>query len=228
MHPLEFDEYDNKVREIISQEIFRKFTTQKGKLEKLTQKPSTNTRFNQINKHVFGERTINLTDVVFNNKELNLLNKGTKYAPKIPFKNQLETLVVDTATALSDHTNQLTTELVKKTLTEIPIYKCSVDTNTIKTIQNKIKENNLVSTRADKGNATVLLKKQDYINKVADFFQKEKIQRLTKDPTAKFQLECKNGIKKATGILNDRDKLRLIEMNPKPPVLYGLVKVHKD
>lgn len=72
------------------------------------------------------------------------------------------------------------------------------------------------------------MKKQEYTNKIFDFIHKEKIQRLKTDPTNKFQLKIKALLKSTNVLFTDLEKYHLTEMNPRPPRLYGLLKIHKD
>lgn len=100
--------------------------------------------------------------------------------------------------------------------------------STINSIQNKIKENNLTVTKADKGNSTVILSKEHYVQKVDNFLEKEKPTTLKSDPTNKIQNKLKNTLKNIEVIFTAKEKYRLINMNPMPPKLYGLIKVHKE
>ncbi|XP_018908846.2 uncharacterized protein [Bemisia tabaci] len=96
---------------------------------------------------------------------------------------------------------------------------------TIKTIKTKIKNDNLIVSKADKCNSLVILKECEYNQKVKDFLDNNEIEECKKNPVPtqnnhfrKLVDSCKE--------LTEHPKL-LIEMNPRIPVLKGYVKIHK-
>ena len=63
----------------------------------------------------FYSRVVNLTDTKFDNKEMELLNKGLKYAPDNYLTPKLiQSLAIDTEIALLDHPIQIKTEIAVK------------------------------------------------------------------------------------------------------------------
>lgn len=119
----------------------------------------------------FEKRTINLTDVEFSREESNLLDKGPKFAPVLHFKDSLDNLIVDVELASTDLKSSLPVELIKNILSQPDkIQPPTPHLKSIISIKKKLTENNLILTRADKGNSLVVLGIQDYINKVGDSF----------------------------------------------------------
>jgi hypothetical protein len=86
---------------------------------------------------------------------------------------------------------------------------------------------NVVAIKADKGNSTVIMDHQTYIDKCLIFITENNVQLLKKDPTVRFQSECKTVVSEIKTVLTPREKWEVIEMNPTPPRFYGMPKVHK-
>ena len=234
LHSIEFDFLDDKVRSEISVIIHKKYINQSKKLKKLIHdKNKTVQNLPVQESKKFFDRVINLSETQFTETEINLLEKGPKYNPPTNHLN-IETLIAEVEISLTNHLN--TDNLVKEQITSV--IKNSTDINnvskkhtpeelTVRSIQKKVKENNLSVTRADKGNSIVILTQDQYNNKVQDFLNKEKPVLLKKDPTEKVQNELKQTLKN-NGIFSDREKYFLVNKNPSPPILYGLAKIHKQ
>lgn len=241
LHFIELESFMDMVRDKAKRFVHKKYIIQKRKLQRLKvsqQQHLLNNNGNMaaevipVGDLIFEKRTINLTTIDFTSDELNVLNKGTKYSPPSIQCNR-DTLIVDAVIATSDSKDNLSKELVKKVIQEhiqLPRparpsqFNCS---GLIKSIKTKMQVNNAILTRADKGGSTIILPKQEYINKVGDFIYKERIQRLNADPTNKFQVEIKKCIGNSKALFSDKDRYGLSEMNPRSPTLYGLVKTHK-
>ena len=118
----------------------------------------------------------------------------------------------------------------------------------LKTLQNvkrKLKNNNIIHVKADKGNGLVLINKNEYINKTLEFIKENNFMEIKKNPTNKYQREIKQLIKSSpkifqnnsegtinTGIhqnssQNLRNKIayELTKNNPSPPVMKALPKI---
>jgi hypothetical protein len=63
-----------------------------------------------------------------------------------------------------------------------------------------------------------------------DYFDQtdNKLQKLTKDPTLKFQESVKSVLKSCTNIINKYNKYRYIQIKPLAPKLNTTIKLHKD
>ncbi|XP_046391554.1 uncharacterized protein LOC124159689 [Ischnura elegans] len=84
----------------------------------------------------------------------------------------------------------------------------------------------LLIVPADKGNATVVMDKEDYIHKLSTLLQEDTYHEIKTDPTAKIQKQIKGLLYQSSVPMEERR--RLLEPAPKPPRLYGLPKVHKE
>ncbi|XP_074029443.1 uncharacterized protein [Leptinotarsa decemlineata] len=96
-----------------------------------------------------------------------------------------------------------------------------------KSIKQKVKDNEVIFTRADKGRTVIALNKKDYIGKTLDFLNSGSYEILRNDPTTMYQKKVKETLKTIELVMNGKDKCRALIMNPQPPKLYSLIKLHK-
>ena len=97
-----------------------------------------------------------------------------------------------------------------------------------KNIQHKIKENNAIITKADKGKTLVIIYTKDYHNKIHTFLASNNFQAIPKNPTNKNQKQITQTIKQCNLVLNKERNKYLNVRNPKPPTLKAQIKLHKD
>ena len=90
-------------------------------------------------------------------------------------------------------------------------------------------DNDLVVIRADKGNATVVMNREDYVGKMDELLKGEDYVRIRKNPTSVVEKKVKDTLSKIekNGIPPTRLKKRLTPQQSKCPQMYGLPKVHK-
>ena len=94
----------------------------------------------------------------------------------------------------------------------------------MKELQNKIKQNHLILTKADKGNIIVVMDKDDHTKKVESYIMENGYQPMDKDPTEKYQTKIKDVLKENGVSVSEKTTA----MNPIAPKLKGLVKLHKE
>jgi hypothetical protein len=95
-------------------------------------------------------------------------------------------------------------------------------------LKQKIVEEDLIISKADKGNSVVILNKTDYFRKCYDVLDDSTFATISKDPTARFQKSVKSALASCSLLFKHSEKINLIQMNPLPPRFYGLPKIHKD
>jgi hypothetical protein len=185
----------------------------------------------------FYDRVVNLTPIQFDNKEIELLNKGLQY--NMPYNNSkhwLERLIVETEVAISKLPEQhqegfrfLAKQNIKKIMNnDKQNSNKSVEGNLVKTIKQKLIDNGSVITKADKGKTTVIISNQELTNKINSYAIENKLHKLTKDPTLKFQENVKSVLKSCTNIINKCNKHRYVQIKPLAPKLNTTIKLHKD
>lgn len=192
--------------------------------------------------HAFHQRTVNLSNVSFTHQEMTVFDMGHKYNFKGSYNNnttikevitECEAVAKMAPTEEVEHFRHLLTEQVRlcqKSQNRNPMYgdKHSIIKTSVLPLKDKIELNNLIVTKADKGNATVIMDKQDYIDKTVEFLTSNNIQVLDKDPTQTYQKNIKDSLKGIKLVLKDKDKKLLVNMNPSPPILKAFPKVHKE
>ena len=99
------------------------------------------------------------------------------------------------------------------------------ETRIVRSIKQRLSDNNLVLCKADKGNTVTIIKKEDHINKVNDFKATNKFTKLDKDPTNNFNKIVLQKIKACTKTIKNATRNKV--MKPRPPILYGLPKLRK-
>lgn len=89
----------------------------------------------------------------------------------------------------------------------------------------------IIVSRSDKGNSTVVMYKHEYVTKLEEMLgDNETYQLITKDPTVKFMEQANGLVTRLFGanVISEDLKKYLIIRQALPPKLYGLRKVHKS
>ena len=94
-------------------------------------------------------------------------------------------------------------------------------------MQKKFKSESLYVSKADKGNTVVIMKRNEYDGKVLDFLNTNGGKQIQFNIT-KFSKGARKYIDMTNLLLDQREKCFLKAMNPVPPRLYGLPKLHKQ
>ncbi|KAI4482114.1 hypothetical protein M0804_009133 [Polistes exclamans] len=85
--------------------------------------------------------------------------------------------------------------------------------------------------RSDKGNNTVIMKKEEYLNEMHKILQNKDIyQLLNKDPTSRFEKLANNLIMKLRkeSIITEEIEKNMKSYNSVAQKIYGLRKTHKQ
>ena len=99
-----------------------------------------------------------------------------------------------------------------------------------KAIKELKQDEDIVILPADKGNTTVILSKEEYVSKLTDMIGCDTYKKLKKDPTRAKESNVTRELKnlERTGELNTLLYNKLRPCGSKPPLIYGLPKVHKE
>lgn len=224
-----------------------KYNTLNKKLQALRRQKNVNNEninnnnFNNI--YNFYPSLLNFTDITFNLEETELLKKGLKYKPlnnnkKLKIKD-LERVTVETESIIQtlgdndkDNARDLSRQIIKQEIKNIKDEGSSVHNNKseiklLNNIRQKIVDNDIVVTKADKGDSMVLLNKIDYNNKILNFITDNNFIQIN-PKLSSFIIKTKDCLKKCKKLL---DKKTIQNLNPDftiIPRLYGLLKVHKS
>lgn len=222
LHPWEFEVFTDTIDNLVINLTNQRRARHQRKYERLT----SSSQVNSVS--TFNPRVINLTTTVFTDREISLLNQGIKFTPN-PI-NQVENLM-----ELAISANEKLTEppLIHSVCNKIDNHYVETRPQqnghdkvqtTIRSIKKKIKQDNIIVTKADKSNALVLLDDQAYRTKVDNFLQLDMISTCPKDPTDNI---CKELRKVLQQSLLTEKPAHLMRMNPEPPKLHGYIKTHK-
>lgn len=240
LHNIEFDVLDNKAREFASLVAHKKYLVQSRKLERLVRDNRRqgngdnvgHSNGQQLCPHTFHQRVVNLSNVQFSNSEFSLLEKGLKYnmQPALS-KKPLESLAVDSEIAIvrgkkDEGVKHQVALHIKQSLSSSNMLPNSGDVGIYRSLKNKVDRNDLVISKADKGNTVVILDRNSYDQKVTDIIQGSDFQQLVSDPTKVFSSELKHMTENVSYIEPNSLKY-VVPMNPRAPMLYGLPKIHK-
>jgi hypothetical protein len=156
-------------------EIEKKIKNQKEKLNRISKnKEKENNNLISNNNSPFYSRLVNKTKVTFSKTETMLLEKGLKYNLHFKDKQWINRLALeaDSATSLADPLQQnYLKHLVAKHIQKLQQKystqnynnkKTQQEWNVLKGIKQKISNNNLVVTRADKGKTVVITEADEY------------------------------------------------------------------
>ncbi|XP_045460984.1 uncharacterized protein LOC123671279 [Harmonia axyridis] len=233
--PAEFDHLDFTIREEVRILGHKQYENQLKKLEALVNnvdkfEPNSLNYVSETNK-IFYEKVINFTDVHFEEAEIKLLEKGLKHCPNVFSKNDLKQFAVNVELALNKIEPPENRDLEKSLCARI-ISKATVEDNkneslVLKQIKKKASENDLIITKADKGNTVTFLNRNDYLIKTESLLNSNNFLELKFDPTSKFQTAVKKTIKSCPNLLS-QVSFPLTIMNPRIPLLYALPKIHKE
>ncbi|XP_046396812.1 uncharacterized protein LOC124163773 [Ischnura elegans] len=90
----------------------------------------------------------------------------------------------------------------------------------------KLQDNgNILILPADKGNAAVLMRTEDYEKKISSLLQEQTYRKMKADPTSKLERNTR-AIIKSSSIPKEYQR-GLLPSAAKPPRLYGIPKIHK-
>lgn len=194
-----------------------------------------------VNTFSFHDRVINTTDVVFTRDELDILNVGHKHNIATSYNNTsvIKKTIVESEACVQflpydqrEHARHLLTETIldcqaKERAHPRPTVTNNVLGTKVNQLSKKVKQLNLVITKADKGNSTVIMNKQEYVDKTVDFLFSNHMTISSNDPTNMFQKQVKNALKDTHATVPSRVRAQLINMNPSAPTLKAYPKIHK-
>ena len=89
-------------------------------------------------------------------------------------------------------------------------------------------DNSVIILPVDKGNATVVMDRVEYSNKLADLIGNGRYCKVKKDPTLKTERKLSQILGKNKDLTPQTKYRQLIQHYSKLPHIYGLPKIHKD
>jgi hypothetical protein len=98
----------------------------------------------------------------------------------------------------------------------------------LKGLNKKLTTENAIVTQADKGKTIVIIKSNDYSEKVKSFLSANNFKTLTKDPADKFQKTIRKTMQECNLIIDKHQIKHLTQKKPTPSNLKAKLKLHKE
>ena len=226
----EWDNFYNHIYTVIEHKTKQKIETHKRKFDKLF--GESNNGAQQI-KRVFpyiDNVVNNHSSVIFSQNELNLLNKGLKFAIP-PIKPPIEDLVTAVQCSTSHLSMPIKQEIILLSTCILRKAKNKEKPNNeainLHKIVKNIKRQNVTISKADKGNSIVILDRCEYLRRMELLLSDSKYSELSSNPLNKMKAEVNDVLKKYCNIIDKSTMWKLKNSNPQVPRMYGLPKIHK-
>ncbi|XP_065213372.1 uncharacterized protein LOC135840674 [Planococcus citri] len=218
---------DNITRQQSARIKERKQKTHDKKFQTLLQEEGNTSQ----NKHpqLQQQQTVhNLSDKPIATNALKALEKGLNFAiaPSYIPTEEIITGVEATIRTLpeeeAEEIRQQTVHILKKSKPP----KANLTKEEQTALKELTKNKDIIVTRADKGNATVIMNKVDYNNKIQQLLNDQTYQKAKRNPTTRFENATKKLINESTSI-DAKTKKWITPQDSRVPKLYGLPKIHK-
>lgn len=184
---------------------------------------------------------LNLSSCSFTEEELNFLNKGLKFAVK-PRSAPLEEIISNIEAGIQYRTHNSRRNAIRydveQCILKVAGSKITTKNNMSKGNNNiieSLRTKNVIYTKADKGNAIVIMDRDDYDNKITQMltegpYEEVKFQNGNpKNPLNKMTEEASGCAKEVSQLMSDPSlRFRLHVSNPRVAHLYCLPKIHKN
>ena len=171
---------------------------------------------------------INLTERELTSEETSVLSKGGNFSIT-PDKVPVEDIIANVESGIRALPRDVAEEIRIETfriLRNAKTPKSNITTKEKKAIKNLNADKDILILAADKGNATVVMKTDDYKEKIKNLLDPVTYKKLKHDPTTTI-LRKTNQLIRASSIEPDIKK-NLCSSEALTPRLYGLPKIHKE
>jgi hypothetical protein len=204
------------------------------RLNKKLMKLTHTQKITPLEQHTFYPRVVNNININFSINEMRLLHKGLKYNTHTKKKNWIQTLALEAETVITqlpiterDVYRKLAANRIDELQRQNPTHRIHPEAKTIHSIQRKLKDNDAMVTRADKGNSMVILPTHQYEAKLQDFLRNKDFHTITTDPTPTFQTQIRATVRQSPTLIPKEQRWKYTNMNPSAPSIKGLIKLHK-
>lgn len=242
IHPAIINNVSNCIDRYVTRIVNQVYYIHRKKLNNLLNNQRQNDQ--NINcKHTFYPRICNLTDIHFDKDEIDILSKCLKFnIPNIYNKNNHNKFIIQEIVNTEAAIKMIRDDNLQNEARILANIKFNKHINnfknrnnakyfnyvkTLKCVSSKLRENNALITKADKGDTLVIMHSTEYIDKVNNFITSNNIKLLNKDPTKTFVKQLNNAIGNCKDLCDDASRRYLKPLNAKAPQLTGLPKIHK-
>ena len=195
------------------------------KWEKLTEGHQNQRNPEHHNKKV----VVNISDTQLTDEQLKVLSRGLNFSEsptQVPTFDIIKSIESSTVKLAPEKLAEFKAQ-IKKAIEKHKIHNRNLSLEEIEALK-KLKENkNIIISKADKGNVTVIQNKNDYEQKMSNLVKSDAYEQLQTDPTKAIEKEVCTVIKKSREF-DDVTRRRISPSYSKPPHMYGLIKIHKE
>ncbi|XP_046406345.1 uncharacterized protein LOC124171246 [Ischnura elegans] len=178
--------------------------------------------------HLRDRSVVNLTERVLDDATTSVLSKGHNFAIA-PRNLPMERIITEVESAIRKLPKDDAAEIredVSHILRTAKPPKQNLSAAEREALSKLKSDESLIILRADKGNATVLMTRKDYNEKISQLLDDPAYQQLKSNPTTRIERQVKELIKRSS--IPQETQRNLIPRAAKPPRLYGLPKIHKE
>lgn len=173
----------------------------------------------------------NLSNRVLSDAEEQVLALGLNYAiapTSIPYGDIIASTEA-TAKNLNASDADRLRHNVSKALHKAKLPKMNLNREMLRAVKGLRRFEDIVILPADKGNATVVMDREEYVEKMNSMLDNTTYRRIKGDPTTRVESKIKKTLKgmEQKGIDNMM-RARMTTQQAKPPQIYGLPKIHKE
>ncbi|XP_050510634.1 uncharacterized protein LOC126887260 [Diabrotica virgifera virgifera] len=172
---------------------------------------------------------VNLSNRHLNATENLVLSKGLNYAvthPSIP-KLDIISSVEKISQCLPTHEKEQYRVLCKLELEKSNQIEQNISKEEMKALKTLRNDDSITILPADKGNATVIMNKIQYEDKITDLITNGPYSKLTKDPTKTLENKIYRALFKFKNDLTYYQRKLMTPHYSKTPHFYGVPKIHK-
>ena len=175
---------------------------------------------------------INLSEKQLSDGAKSLLLKGMKFAitPKYIPKEEIIAKVESSLKGIDKPEADTIRAKVSLTLQKAKCPKDNLTRNERTAMKELMNDDSILILPADKGRATVILKREDYFAKCNEHIDNGPYEYLKRDPTESIKRECLKKLKKLKdqNIIDQTLYFKLKPTDSPAPRFYGLPKIHKQ
>jgi hypothetical protein len=221
---------DQRINNIMENQ-YQKLNKKLDALSNQTHKDKTKQKVNN-----FQPRVINLSNIHFTKEQIQTLSLGPNFAIEMQPKRYINALIVDTENAirqLEPKMQNVYRHLAAKQIQHIVatnrhnIFHKRQQYNLIQ-IKKILKNNNLITVKADKTKAIVIIDNEQLKKKVNKFITENQMQLINKDPTEVYQKQIHQTIQKCNTLIDKHIHKYLTNIKPSAPQLNAYIKTHKE
>ena len=171
----------------------------------------------------------NLSHRTLTEDEKRVLALGLNFAKTIPVPDVIAATEA-TARQVDPDTAERLRSGVSSVLRSTKPPKSNLSSCLRRAVKDVRKDETIVILPADKGNATVVMDRTEYVNKLETMLADDTYRKLKKDPTTRVESKITQALKNAKqrGYMSREQRLYLSPQSSFPPQLYGLPKYTKQ